>query len=129
MKCEVEIDFEIPDGYKIKRIGLPRTGETFVGTISPCRLENASVDFLSRICVIVEKVPYWRPANRTEVIQLLIDPNKHKIRLKSNPTLNIEIVSFDSKARCSVGVLWDAPKQRGISHYHTDAFEILEEPS
>jgi hypothetical protein len=129
MKCEVEIDVKIPDGYRVVRIGAPKKGELYIDNPKDPSVFEAEYDLQYVSCIIVEKCAKWRPAWRTEVIEMLINPNKHKIRLKSNPTLNIEIVSFDSKARCSVGVLWDAPKQRGISHYHTDEFEILEEPS
>ncbi len=80
MKCEVEIDVEIPEGYRIKRIGLPRIGETFVETVSPVTLETASINFHTRICIIVEKVAKWRTASPQEILEKLLQPDAHVMR-------------------------------------------------
>ncbi len=54
MKCEVEINVEIPKGYKIKRIGLPREGERYIDPNAPFGIGRAPFDYGNLICIVIE---------------------------------------------------------------------------
>jgi hypothetical protein len=96
MKCEVEIDVEIPDGYKIKRIGLPRMGETFVEAVSPVSLQTAAINFHARICVIVEKDLKWRRATKREVCDFMFDSTTSNLHKGVEPIRNIKTIDVES---------------------------------
>ena len=121
MKCEVEIDVEIPDGYKIKRIGLPRMGEQYVNGAKACRVETATNDFQHVNCVIVEKDLKWRTASPQEVMEKLLLQKPHTIRARGKAVttiynMTLESVYITDEDGIGYGVGWDQ-------------VEILEEPS
>ena len=80
MRCEVEVDFEIPRGYKVVRIGAPKKGELYIDNPKDPRVYESDTDLNYVVCIIVEKDLKWRRATPDELLAAMMQPSKHKLR-------------------------------------------------
>jgi hypothetical protein len=96
MKCEVEIDVEIPEGYKIKRIGAAKKGELYIDIVAGGSITTAGTDH-RYVAIVVEKDLKWRRATPAELLDAMMHPMKHKLRYWQGvtPFAPYGIVSLD----------------------------------
>lgn len=120
MKTEVEIDVEIPDGYKIKRIGAPKKGELYIDDCVHKTVIKANTHLRYSTCVIVEKCPKWRLASPQEVLERLLGQKIHVMRARGKSIENIYNMTLQFVY---------VKDEDGLQQVGWDQVEILEEPS